>query len=177
MPRCRRSKALFSDLLFVRKRKNEQLPNNRVYYRTDGGLYWKVFTDFAPRFSVEGVPGKSTREATFTLSKHKHVKPAIATLSSSAFWWWYTVTSNLRHVNPVDWQQFPIPQVAVNDRKITMLGTKYVQDLKRHSEMLVRQQKQTGRTETQSFKVSKSKAIIDEIDAALAPTTALPRRS
>jgi hypothetical protein len=34
--------------------------------------------------------------------------------------------------------------------------------------MLVREQKQTGTTETQSFKIQKSKHIIDEIDAALA---------
>ena len=34
--------------------------------------------------------------------------------------------------------------------------------------MLVRQQKQTGRTETQSFKIQLSKPIIDEIDRVLA---------
>jgi hypothetical protein len=34
--------------------------------------------------------------------------------------------------------------------------------------MLVREQKQTGTTETQSFKIEKSKPIIDEIDMALA---------
>ena len=34
--------------------------------------------------------------------------------------------------------------------------------------MLVRQQKQTGRTETQSFKIQKSKPILAEIDALLA---------
>ena len=52
---------------------------------------------------------------------------------------------------------------------MALLGTNYLRDLKRHSETLVRQQRQTGRTETQSFKVSKSKPIIDEIDTALAP--------
>ena len=35
--------------------------------------------------------------------------------------------------------------------------------------MLVRNQKSTGRTETQSFKIQKSKPIIDQIDKALAP--------
>ena len=35
--------------------------------------------------------------------------------------------------------------------------------------MLVRNQKKTGRAETQSFKVQKSKPIIDRIDRALAP--------
>ena len=85
------------------------------------------------------------------------------------FWWWYTIASNLRDLNPADWQRFPIPQGAVDDRQIALLGSKYIQDLKRNSEMLVRHQKTTGRTETQSFKVSKSKLLIDEIDTALAP--------
>ncbi len=35
--------------------------------------------------------------------------------------------------------------------------------------MLVRNQKSTGKTETQSFKVQKSKPIINQIDKALAP--------
>jgi len=34
--------------------------------------------------------------------------------------------------------------------------------------MLVRQQRQTGCTETQSFKIQKSKPIIDKIDRVLA---------
>lgn len=34
--------------------------------------------------------------------------------------------------------------------------------------MLVREQKQTGTTKTQSFKIQKSKSILDEIDAVLA---------
>ena len=140
-----------------------------VTYAETGGLYWKVFTDFPPKFSVGGVLGTSTRETTFLLSKRKYVRPVIATLSSSLFWWWYTVASNLRDLNPVDWQRFSIPKRSVDDTQIALLGSKYIRDLKRHSEMLVRRQQTTGRTETQSFKVSKSKPIIDEIDAALAP--------
>ena len=31
--------------------------NHKIYYRTTGGLYWKVFTDFAPSFFVNGIPG------------------------------------------------------------------------------------------------------------------------
>ena len=52
---------------------------------------------------------------------------------------------------------------------LALLDTKYIRDLKRHSEMLVREHKNIGRTETGSFKVSKSKPIIDEIDTTLAP--------
>ena len=41
-------------------------------------------------------------------------------------------------------------------------------DMVSNSTMLVREQKNTGRTETQSFKIQKSKALIDKIDVALA---------
>lgn len=43
-----------------------------------------------------------------------------------------------------------------------------MEDLERNSIMQVRVQQRTGRTETQSFKIQKSKHIIDEIDRVLA---------
>ncbi|MDI6776320.1 MAG: Eco57I restriction-modification methylase domain-containing protein [Syntrophales bacterium] len=141
---------------------------HRVYYRTDGGLYWKVFTDFPPAFSVNGVEGHSTRETWFALAQKDMVKAAIAALSSDIFWWWYTITSNCRHLNPYDIQNFPIPDTALGDPQLDQLGGIYLEDLKNNSTMLVRQQRQTGRTETQSFKIQKSKPIIDEIDRVLA---------
>ncbi len=143
--------------------------NNLVFYRTDGGLYWKVFTDFAPAFYINGVASSSSRETSFALYARKHVKPAIAILSSDVYWWWYTVSSNLRHLNPSDWKHFPVPESAMDDPQIQWLGAEYIADLRRHSTMLIRNQKSTGRTETQSFKVQKSKPIIDQIDKALAP--------
>lgn len=139
----------------------------RVYYRTDGGLYWKVFTK-AAEFKVNNVVGHSTRETWFTLSKRETIESIIAILSSNTFWWWYTVTSNCRHLNPYDVQNFPIPNLALLDEKLLSLGSEYVEDLQKNSTMLVRNQKQTGITETQSFKIQKSKPIIDEIDRVLA---------
>ena len=143
--------------------------NNFVYYRTDGGLYWKIFTDFAPVFSVNGVAGSSSRETRFALSDRRHVTSAIAVLSSDVYWWWYTITSNLRHLNPSDWKYFPVPETVMDDSKIQCLGREYLADLQANSTMLVRNQQRTGRTETQSFKVQQSKPIIDRIDKALAP--------
>ena len=139
-----------------------------VYYRTDGGLYWKVFTDFAPAFYVNGIPGNSSRQTSFALLKDIHVQTAIAVLSSDVYWWWYTITSNLRHLNPSDWRHFPVPEAAMDDPSLHRLGTEYIADLRKNSTMLVRNQNSTGRTETQSFKVQKSKRIIDEIDRILA---------
>ena len=142
--------------------------NHRVYHRTTGGLYWKVFTDFPPAFKVNGTPGHSTRETWFTVLSKETVRPIIAILSSNLFWWWYTITTNCRDLNPYDIHNFPIPETTLKDEKLDSLGERYLKDLEYNSIMLVRQQKQTGRTETQSFKIQKSKHIIDEIDHVLA---------
>ena len=88
---------------------NEDAPERRIYYRTDGGLYWKVFTDFAPTFSCNGRAGHSTRQTWLTVREPAFVAPLIAVLSSDLFWWWYTVTSNCRHVNPIDLHRVPLP--------------------------------------------------------------------
>ena len=141
---------------------------HRIFYRTTGGLYWKVFTDFAPTFSVNGRPGSSSRQTSFSVRHGYQVRPLIAALSSDIFWWWYTVTSNLRDTNPVDIRRFPVPKSVFSDHTIEMLGQIYLEDMVSNSSMLVRQQKQTGTTKTQSFKIKKSKPIIDEIDSALA---------
>jgi hypothetical protein len=117
---------------------------------------------------MNGKKGHSSRETWFTLGKKDHVKPVIAALSSDLFWWWYTVTSNVRDLNPFDIQNFPIPESALADDEICKLGQRYLKDLDKNSTMLVREQKQTGTTETQSFKIQKSKPIIDEIDTVLA---------
>ena len=36
--------------------------NHKVFYRTDGGLYWKVFTDFPPAFNINGQSGHYTQK-------------------------------------------------------------------------------------------------------------------
>jgi len=63
---------------------------------------------------------------------------------------------------------FPITDVVLQDEDMHKVGAKYLDDIVANSTMLVREQKQTGRTETQSFKIQSSKPIIDEIDKVLA---------
>lgn len=142
--------------------------SHRVYYRTTGGLYWKVFTDEAPAFEANGVPGHSTRETWLTLNDRRYVPSVIAALSSNTFWWWYTITSNCRDMNPYDVQNFPLKESFLQDTALQKLGETYLKDMKANSQMLTRMQKQTGETKTQSFKISKSKDIINEIDTLLA---------
>ena len=141
---------------------------HRVFYRHTGGLYWKVFTDFAPSFYVNGEKKNSSTATAFSTREPSQVQPLIAALSSDIFWWWYTIAANLRDLTPADIQGFPVPESIFTDAAIKEVANRYLDSLIQNSTMLVRNQRSTGRTETQSFKISASKPVIDEIDRALA---------
>lgn len=126
------------------------------------------FYGLRPGVQTYATLGHSSREIWFTLRTASMVEPVIAALSSDLFWWWYTITSNCRDLNPYDVQNYPVPPSVIQDPRLDQLGREYLTDLQRNSTMLVRIQRQTGRTETQSFKIQKSKPIIDEIDRVLA---------
>ncbi len=138
-----------------------------VYYRTTGGRYWKVFTDFPPEFSLDGASGSSSRETTLLVRNGQHVSSCIALLSSNLFWWWYTITSNLRDLNPSDWSRFSVAESILDDSVLQRLGKEYIEDLKANC-VIESGQRSTGRVTYQLFKVQKSKPIIDKIDRVLA---------
>ncbi|MDY0104006.1 MAG: Eco57I restriction-modification methylase domain-containing protein [Lentimicrobium sp.] len=141
---------------------------NRVYYRTTGGLYWKVFTNFPPKFYLNGNAGNSSRETSISLADKVYATQSVGLLSSNVYWWWYTLTSNLRDLNPSDISGFKFPKDILDKNKLLEVSLKYIRDLEENSVMLKREQKNIGLTETQSFKISKSKPIIDQIDTVLA---------
>lgn len=141
---------------------------NRVYYRTTGGLYWKVFTNFSPKFYLNGKKGNSSRETSFSFIGSNNNLQIVGLLSSTTFWWWYTITSNLRDLNPSDINGFRFPDNLLENNLLLIDSNVYLKDLEDNSVMLQREQKNKGLTETQSFKISKSKPIIDQIDTVLA---------
>lgn len=142
--------------------------NSKIFYRTTGGLYWKVFTDFSPLFYCNGVKGKSSRETSISVNTSAEATILVGVLSSSLFWWWYTITSNLRDLNPSDIAGFKFSSSLMEDKNLLRQSSLYISDLKKNSSLLIRQQKGIGETKTQSFKISLSKSIIDEIDKILA---------
>jgi hypothetical protein len=71
-------------------------------------------------------------------------------------------------LNPADINGFRYPASIENDNGLDRLGSAFLTELKENSIMLVREQKTTGTTATQSFKISLSKPTLDEIDALLA---------
>lgn len=141
---------------------------HKVFYRTTGGLYWKVFTDYAPKFLCNGVEGHSSRETSISVFDKDTASSLVAFFSSNLFWWWYTVTSNLRDLNPSDLHGIHIPNNTIDSKELTSMGHAYMKDIIKNSVLLTREQKGVGTTQTQSFRIKLSKPIIDEIDKVLA---------
>ena len=146
---CDLESRLFEKLLSTSKNVSEFVSRTgySIYYRTTGGLYWKVFTDFPPTFIVNDQRGTSSRETSFRVQSESHVRPLIATLSSDVFWWWYTLTSNLRDLNPADIMSFPIPDTLFSDAQLRNLADRYLASIVENSRMLIRHQRQTGKTD------------------------------
>ena len=143
--------------------------SNAVYYRIAGGLYWKVFTNFQPNFFINGVEKESTAQKKELIKQKYDPFIVISLLSSNVFWWWYTIGSDCWNL-PISYiKSFRINPNAFEDDVLRVLGKSYLDDIKRNSHLQTREQKQTGTTQTQSFKIVKSKPIIDKIDEALAP--------
>lgn len=122
-----------------------------------------------PAFFVNGVAGSSSRETRLPLRDGFDPRAIAAILSSTTFWWWYTIASNLRDLNPADIQAFRVNDAILHDPELIKAGEEYLDDLDRNSLMLTREQRQTGTTQTQSFKIQRSKPLIDNIDCLLAP--------
>lgn len=138
-----------------------KLSENRIYYRR-GGLYWKVFVDFETGSSEEKI---------INLLPNADKYCIIASLSSSLWFWYLQLTSDCRHLGNRDINTFsfdPAHLSQVTKEKLSALGKKYVADLSNNAENMIRVYKQTKAVEVLSFKVSRSKEIIDEIDTLLA---------
>ena len=63
---------------------------------------------------------------------------------------------------------FPIPETLFSDTRVAYLSDRYLASIVENSNMLIRHQRQTGKTETQSFKIQASKSIIEDIDLVCA---------
>lgn len=135
--------------------------SNKVFYRR-GGLYWKVFVDFETGSSEEKIIDLLPEVDRYSI---------IAILSSNLWFWYLMLTSDCRHLGNRDIETFPIDPRKLNgglNSTLSMLGKKYVKDLKKNAENTVRVYKGTKAVEVLSFRVNQSKEILDEIDTVLA---------
>lgn len=144
--------------------------NHYLYYRNSGGRYWKIITDFQPKFFLNGKRGISSRESYLYFNDIKTLKITVALLNSSTYYWYYIMHSDARTNNPSDLKEFPIDIENISDnlkKKLLIECDKLMKDLDKNSIMQPAKY-QTGNVEFQQFFPQKSKPIIDEIDTVLA---------
>ncbi len=144
---------------------------HRVYYRIGGGRYWKIFSNFQPRFVINGKPGISSRENYLYLSTSASRDVVISALSSTLFYWYFILTTNCRDLNPSDLNEFPINLSALSLERASNLAnlcSQLMVDYKAKSQLKEKTSSITGTMTYQEFYPRLSKPIIDQIDTVLA---------
>ena len=145
--------------------------NYPVYYRTSGGRYWKIFTNFQPRFILNGRKSISSKESCIFLEASEARDIVIAILSSSLFYWYYILTTNCRDLSPRVLHEFPLNLAQISTthaHALKSLCRKLMAEYEQNSKLKEKTSSHTGNVLYQEFYPRLSKAIIDEIDAILA---------
>ncbi len=137
-----------------------------IYYRNTGGLYWKIFTDYSPKFKKNGEVSVSSRETKLFFNSDNDLKISLALFWSNLYWWWYSTNSNGRDNNPFDLKSFPINDEIYKNIDLLHLSDKLINSLTDNSTIANRNHGKDV-TEYQKFNPKKSKEIVDEIDKTL----------
>ncbi len=130
---------------------------NSMYYRSAGGLYWKVFINFPWPYQTT-----SNKQCTFESEYDRDV--FVALFNSSLFWWYYTVTFDT--FNLKDYLLFGFrctyPKDAALLAQLKDCTRRLMDDYRANAEHLKR-----GATGSYTIYARKSRPIIDEIDRLL----------
>lgn len=134
-------------------------PNaNTMFYRTAGGLYWKVFVNFPWPYHTT-----SNKQCFFQPAFERDV--FVALFNSSLFWWYYTTTFDT--FNLKDYMlfgfRFNYPEQPELIQALREQSLRLMEDFCRHARHLKR-----GQTGSYTIYARKSKPIIDTIDEILA---------
>jgi hypothetical protein len=135
-----------------------------LYYRTTGGRYFKVVTNYSTG---------STKEK--PLFFESNVDTIGAIMSSNLYFWWYQIYSNNLDLKGYEIETFGIPLDKITDEKmkeIEKLYADYLIDIEKNANIRKTNSERKGAYNVESFKeykIVKSKHLIDKIDDLLCP--------
>lgn len=129
----------------------------KVWYRSAGGRYFNVVTNYANGLSSEK----------YITVDPKLVNPVCAILSSSLFWWYQQAFTDGLNLKAYEIGSFPIPSTLLDDevvqRDLDSLYLVYAEDIERNVTV-----RETGTykhiTSFKEYKLRKSMSLIDKID-------------
>ena len=121
----------------------------KVYYRNTGGRYYDLYTSYST---------KSNKENSFNVENSKFI---VALMSSTLFYWFRNSYSNHRDSYIYEFERFPIPNFTNQQIKtLEKLGCEYEKDIEKNHDY------SNG---VKTYKIRKSKHIIDKIDRLICP--------
>ncbi len=128
-----------------------------IYYRTSGGRYYNIVTNFATG---------STQEVPFFTSKeYQNILGAL--LSSNLYYWFLHIYSDNLHIKLFELELLPIPIKELIHKKseIENIYKDYLIDLQKNSK--IKQVNYSHVSEYREYYARKSKHLIDKIDLAI----------
>ena len=144
-------------------RLNSYLDNggSGFYYRTSGGRYYHIITNFPT--------GSSKEKAILLESEFTDLMCAI--FSSNLYFWFYHIYSNNLDLKGGDIDIFPILDLSKIDsqlkKQIEDIYAQYLVDLEKNSE--VQTQKRANVSQVKIYYARKSKHLIDKLDRLICP--------
>lgn len=132
-----------------------------VYYRTSGGLYYNVITNY---------PTGSTKEKPLFFDK-KYADVIGAVLSGNLFWWYQQVYSNNLDLKLYEMESFPIPTEHLTPaiiKKIEKVYGEYLRDIEKHA-VAHETTAYENVTKFKEYKLVYSKPLIDKMDDLICP--------
>ena len=132
-----------------------------IYYRTTGGRYFKIVTNY---------PTGSTKEKPLYFKK-KLANAVGCILSSSLAFWFYQIYSNNLDWKTYEIENFTIPQLSTeNIDHLNNLYSRYLTDIEAKANVRTTSGESSYNVDSfKEYKIVRSKAIIDEIDDYICP--------
>ena len=130
---------------------------DKIYYRSAGGMYFNVITNYSNNLSSE---------KSLTLD-NLLANPVCAILSSTIFWWYQQVFTDCLNLKASEIESFPLPLSIRTDtellEKLDILFKKFAIDIEKN--VVIRETSAYKNVSSfKEYKIRKSFTIIDEID-------------
>ena len=132
-----------------------------IYYRTAGGRYFVIVTNYAT--------GSTQEKPLYIIPKFADYIGAV--LSSNLFFWFYQVYSDLRHIKINDLKSFRFPKNKLSDsqlKEIENVYEEYLNDIENNA-ILHKTINYANIDSFREYKIAKSKHLIDKIDDIIGP--------
>lgn len=150
----------------------DDLGGAAVVYYHNAPRYWVRALTFAPYFWNQRDGAKLSAQVKALAVRDAADAGAVAALlNSSLFCWWWLLLSDCRHLNRREIERFPAGVAEMSrecKRALNGLCRRLMADYRRHAVRKVCRYRATGKVVYDEFYPGRSKAILDEIDRALA---------